>query len=211
MASTLQGEPSLAKAEELQRMAVIAGVIGFFLQMFLVSAVTYGVVKELDGQHPPFGSTLRVGVSRLLPSLAVTFLLGLCVFAGVFAFVVGATIVYTMLYVAVPASVIEKPGLLAALHRSRELTKGYRLQIFGMLLVVVGAGFLIDKVVENAMLDRHADLDEVMGMLRRYILTVSLIEIVTGVFGAVLPAVTYAQLRFSKEGTATGDLARVFD
>lgn len=211
IASILQGTPSLEKAAEIQRWGLISGLIGFFLQMFLVSAVTYGVVQELRGQHAPFTSTLRVGLSRLLPSVGVTILLGLCVFAGVFALLVGAIIVYAMLYVAVPASVIEKPGLLGALHRSRELTKGYRLQIFGMLFLVWGAGLLINKGIENATIHSDASPDEIMSMVRQYVFAVSIVEIVTGVFGAVLAAVTYAQLRFSKEGTGADDLAKVFD
>jgi hypothetical protein len=210
-ATILRGAPSMEKAHELQRFAMIAGLSGLLLQMFLVSTVTYGVVMELRGQHAGMGANLRVGVSRLFPALGVTLLMILCIGLGFFALIVGAIVVYVILYVSVPASVIERPGITGALKRSAELTRGYRLQIFGLLLVVFIISFVIGKGIENAYIKPNLEPSEAMSAVRHYVFANSIFEIISGVFGAVLMAVTYAQLRFSKDGASVDELARVFD
>ena len=53
-------------------------------------------------------------------------------------------IIYTVLWLVVPVAVVERPGIVASLRRSSMLTKGYRWQIFGMVLILGvadGGGF----------------------------------------------------------------------
>src|SRR5205823_4750623 len=108
------------------------------LQPVLAGAVISGTVDELSGRRAGFGRSLATGLRRMLPTLAVSILVAVSTALGVIALIVGAYVVMCMLYVAVPVSVIEKPGVFAALSRSAELTKGYRWWVF-LLVFVIGA------------------------------------------------------------------------
>lgn len=209
-ATIMRGEVTIEKAEALDRFVLIFGLSSFLIQMFLVSTVTYGVVMELRGQRASMADNLRVGISRLLPSLLVTLLWVLCVGLGFLALIIPGVILYCMLYVAVPASVIERPGIGGALSRSSHLTSGSRPGIFALILIVGVASYGVQKLLENAFLD-SADPNQIMASVQTFVYATAAFEIIAGVFGAVLTAVTYAQLRFSKEGASADELARVFD
>lgn len=208
--TVMHGEVTLEKVASLDRFVLIFGLSSFLIQMFLVSTVTYGVVMELRGQRASMAANLRVGISRLLPSLLVTLLWALCVGLGFLALIVPGLILYCMFFVAVPASVIERPGIGGALSRSRQLTSGSRPGIFALILIVGLVSLGVEKLLEGALLDT-SDPGKVMASVRVYVYASAAFEIVAGVFGAVLAAVTYAQLRFSKEGASADELARVFD
>src|SRR5262245_21175038 len=50
---------------------------GVLLSFLLEGAITYGVLKQLRGEHASIGECLAGGFSRLLPVLGVGFLAGL--------------------------------------------------------------------------------------------------------------------------------------
>ena len=109
-------------------------------------------------------------------------------------------IIGCMLYVAVPACVIEKLGVTASTSRSVALTKGYRWQIFGLFLLVVvialvGA-FVLAKIGGVGLVGQTLSFAW---------------QVVSTAFGAVLSAVIYHDLRMAKEGIDLDTLASVFD
>ncbi len=107
-----------------------------------------------------------------------------------------------MLSVATQASVIERPGVTGALERSRSLTKGHRLGIFGLMLVEGAIVFGIQMIVQNG-LSRSLSLPS-------YIYVDLLCSVTVGSFTAVMSAVTYFYLRQEKEGTSAAELGQVF-
>jgi hypothetical protein len=128
--------------------------------------ITYGVFQEMRGKSLSLGSCLSVGLSSLLSVISVAFLqlvffvgsLSLLLGASFFLIGVGAAgggrtcgllfvplLLFAMIFpfmlwlrffVAVPAAVEERPGVLNALRRSAFLTEGQRWRIFGVVLAV---------------------------------------------------------------------------
>ncbi len=180
-----------------------------FLEMvinaFITATITYGVVKELQGQRASIGACIANGFKRMLPALGVALITGLAVGGAFILLIIPGIIVYCMLYVSVPVSVVEQPGVLASLRRSRELTAGHKGQVFGILLLIFIMTFGITMLLGNVI-----KLDT-MSHIRTYLYAVLGVQIVFGAFGAVVAAVTYTSLRGDKEGTSANDLASVFE
>jgi hypothetical protein len=122
--------------DEAMGMALAVGGFAIILNIFISGVLTYGVVMELRGQHASMGSCIAMGLRRFLPALGVSFLSVLAIGGATLLLIIPGIIVYCMLYVAVQASVMERPGLLGALRRSRELTAGNKMNIFGLLFRV---------------------------------------------------------------------------
>ncbi len=210
--------PTASSLDDLQSQALIfTGVIiggGMLLSLVMSSAVTYTVVEELNGRHAPVGKSLLVGLTRALPTLAVGIVCAVCILLGMLALVVPGVIVMCMLYVATPASVVERPGIGGALSRSAFLTKGYRWGIFGLIIIVGVLSGIVDYVLEAVLVDSR----EFRGVKvinpddwRLYVLLNVGVQAIVGALGAVMAATTYVSLRSDKDGVGVGELARVFE
>jgi hypothetical protein len=167
------------------------------------AALVYGTFQDLRGQKATIGDSLSRGLAAMLPVLVAAIIYGILYLIGVMLLVVPGIIVVVALWVYVPAIVVEKKGIGAAFTRSRELTKGRRWSILGLLLIV---GISI------------AVLGWVAGLILGLVFGPSgaqygawVIQIVVSAFSAVLVAVSYYYLRADKEGIAIGDIAKVFD
>ncbi len=180
----------------------IGGLLRIVLQPLATGAVTYGVVQQVRGHHPPLGDCISVGLSRLLSVFAVGLLSGLIIVLGLFAFCIPGLIFMAMYYVAVPAAVIEQPGVMASLRRSSDLTDGYRWSIFGLAIIVGLLGGAAGAFAEM--------LGVAAGPLIGAILS-AVAECVATAFGATAAAVAYYRLRLTKEGVDADQLAQIFE
>jgi hypothetical protein len=198
----------LEQSADLERTFLIYSIVSFVLSMALgyvaSGAIIYGVVAEMRGAHASFGDCVGVGIRRLLPVIGVGILMTLCIMGGFILLIVPGVIITCMLFVSVAAAVCERPGLFGALRRSRELTRGYKLQIFGMMFVLGLLGWAVGAITQKVWTPQT--LDDVK--LHAYVAIG--FDVVLGALNAVVAAVTYALLRQEKEGTDTDELARVF-
>lgn len=160
----------------------------------------YGAFQEMAGRPFGIGQSLGVGFSRTLPVLGVVLLATLLVGLASILLVVPGVIVLCMLYVAVPVCVIERPGVTESLSRSAQLTKGYRWQIWGLMVLVSVAGILVQFPL--ALAGRLTFASALLHFAW---------EVLSSAFGAVLAAVVYHDLRVAKEGLEVDHLANVFD
>jgi hypothetical protein len=177
------------------------GSMLYFILAIVAQAMTlYGAFQQMQGKRFSIVQSLGVGFGRLLPVLGVALLSGL--FAGVASilFLVPGIIVLCMLYVAIPACVIEKLGVIASLDRSAKLTKGSRWQIFGLVALVS----IISVTVQF-----------VLTLIGGATFWAQLLTfgwmVIAASFGGVLVAVVYHDLRVAKEGVDIDNLATVFD
>jgi hypothetical protein len=192
VAQTAQTTPGLAG---------LSTFLTFVLQIVVQATTLYAAFQQLGGSPFSITQSLGVGFGRLLPVLGVALLSGILAGLATILLVVPGIIVLCMLYVAAPVCVIEKPGVIASLHRSAELTKGYRWPIFGIVALVGIVGIIAQFVLRGLF-----GVATVWGKL----LSFSWLVIVTS-FGAVLVAVAYHDLRVAKEGTDIDNLANIFD
>ncbi|MCE9572757.1 MAG: hypothetical protein K8W52_06330 [Deltaproteobacteria bacterium] len=172
------------------------------LNIIAGAALTYGVVMELQGQRASFGACVATGLKRFLPSLVVSLLVMLCVVLGILALVIPGMILSCMLAVATQASVIERPGLIGALKRSRTLTAGNRWGIFGLMMVESAIVSGTQLIVQNGLSKSLT--------VPAFIYLDLLRMVMAGSLTAVMSAVLYFYLRRDKEGTSAAELGQVF-
>jgi hypothetical protein len=184
-----------------------------FVSIVVGAAVTYAAVQELRGRPVDLAEFFGRGLAQGGAAIRVALLSGVLLILAFIALVVPGVVLYTMWWVAIPVAVIERPGAVASLRRSAELTKGVRWRIFGLfaafLFAVVGGGLLIVAAIFVGV-ELSAGLDAVL---------LDWISIVTGwvlsavimATQAVLIAVSYYHLRVAKEGVGIDEIAAVFD
>jgi hypothetical protein len=184
---------------------------GWVLYYVLNGALVYGTFMELKGERARFGDSVRRGFSAILPVLGVAILTMIFYLLGAILLIIPGIIVMIMLYVAVPATVVEKTGVMQSLSRSRELTKGRRWRVFGTLLVagiVIGLVQALATGISSLVMNGGTDVSSI-------VLNTVFVQYIAGAvaaaYFAVVNAVTYHDLRVAKEGLDTNQLAAVFD
>jgi hypothetical protein len=185
---------------------VVMSSLVYGADQLLAAPIVYGVVQELNGTHAGVGACLAQGLKRFFPVFFTIFLLYWCVFFGLYTLLIPGFVLATGLFVAVPAAVCERPGVMGTLTRSFELTEGNRMRIFGLLLLFWGARTGA-KYVALDLIDPQGHAIEGQVLL----ITIFAIDFLFSTFGAVIQGVTYSRLRQIKDGVSTADLARVFE
>lgn len=176
------------------------------LYLVVAGAITQGVIHHLAGKPVSLGAMLATGVRRFLPLLVVGVLCYLLIVVGMVLLVVPGVFLACALAAAVPAVVVERPGIFGAIKRSFALTKGRRFSIFVAFLVLFAVAFgmsLFGSFIVPVLVASFAPLAGTLIGLA-----------VNAVFGTLIwvaPGVIYHDLRVSKEGVDTVQLAAVFD
>ncbi|HEX3765965.1 MAG TPA: hypothetical protein VHW23_45025 [Kofleriaceae bacterium] len=209
--SIVHGEPTPENFQHAASAFQIAAALTFALGILVQAALTYGVVMELHGQRASIGSCITTGVARFFPALGVGVLTWLCIAGGLIALIIPGLIVACMLYVAMPASVLERPGLLGALRRSRELTRGHRAEIFGLMFLLALLALGTSWIVAKAIVTPAHTLEEALHNLSNQVYLHLCHQMIIGSLSAVMSSVAYYLLRAEKEGTSAAELAAIFD
>ena len=181
---------------------VIYSVLSALVNTYVAAGVTYESIRHLNKSPVGFGAMLSAAASLVLPVCLVSILMGILVVLGLMALIVPGIILTMMFMVAVPVVVAEREGPSDALGRSRQLTKGYRWQIFGGYLLCIG----IDVIVVVL----HEFVFGESGPLVYFVGEVVSAAVETVLF-ACFSAALYVNLRLIKEGVGTAQLASVFD
>jgi len=159
----------------------VAGTLFTGMVVELVADVQDGRRDATPGQllravGPVFGQLILVGL-----------LYGVGIVIGFVLVIIPGLILLTIWAVAAPVVVLEHPGAVAALRRSRELVRGNGWQVFGVILVldvlVLAIAFLIEGVAASA--------GTSPGIIA---------EVVVGVLSAPLSALAAAVLYFRLRG-----------
>jgi hypothetical protein len=182
-------------------------VLGFIIMMVLnalsQAIILYAAFEDMRGRSANMVESLRVGLSRFLPVIGTALLVGLLTMLAGLALVIPAFIVMAMLFVAMPACVVERLGPVASLGRSADLTKGNRWKIFGLWILV----FVVGAIIQTMLTGLATALG---GRLVGEIVLLAWTA-VFGAFSAVVAVVAYRDLRVAKEGVNTDQIASVFD
>lgn len=121
-------------------------------------------------------------------------------------------VIASMLLVTVPAVVMEQKGPLAALCRSNQLTKGYKLPIclamISMGAIMSGLNFCLALVQPDVITVGGEGTN--LGMNLLWLAINSATMILGSILFAVLSAIFYVRVRDEREGTALNELASVF-
>jgi uncharacterized membrane protein len=176
----------------------------------LQAALAYGTVADLNGRRASFGACLSTGLSVFLPMIGVAFLVALGVWLGLILLIVPGIMLAMRWIVAAPARVMEGPGILKAMGRSAELTRGHRWPIFGLVII-----FFLAEIAFSAVVGVFTGVAALTAAAAATTVTLAsivnwLVSAIVTMFSAVGIASIYYELRSSKEGIGPEHLAAVF-
>ena len=201
-----------AEMPELQMPDLSVVVFGALVTM-LVSALTqaaiiYGTFQDLRGSRASFTDCISRGLVSVIPVIVGSIILSIGIMIGSILLIVPGIILALMWWVYVPAIVVEGKGIMESFGRSRELTRGHRWHILGLVIVILvlilAVGWIVDKIVGGII---SASVDPAFFQIIAGYVVNSLIA----AFGAILVAVGYYYLRAEKEGVDANEIANVFD
>jgi len=173
-------------------------LVGLVISLVATTLFT-GMIVELvadvqDGRRDAtVGQLLRAATPVLGQLILVGIVAGIGEVIGFILIVVPGLILLTIWSVAAPVVVLENPGGLRALGRSRELVSGSGWQVFGVI-------FVLDIVVVAVALVADIGADSAgtgVGIV---------VGVIIGVLSAPLSALAAAVLYFELGGAATGDV-----
>lgn len=196
---------------------LIAGVGGLILQGLVVHAA----INRLNGRSVETGEIVNVGARYALPLLGLAIISTLGLMLGFVLLLVPGLILCVVWSVASPSLVMEKRGVFDSLQRSRDLTRGHRWSIFGLLVVYSILSIVISLTVQglsgaagvttslaSSLQGEHSPITATVVLAT---LLSALTSGVQGIVGAAGAASIYYELRTTKEGVAPDQLASVFD
>jgi hypothetical protein len=157
-----------------------------------------GMVVELvadiqDGRRDAGATQLLRAVTPVLGELIlVGIVAGVLEAIGFVLIIVPGLILITMWSVVAPVVVVERPGGLRALGRSRELVRVHGWQVFGVIVVLV-----IGVVIGSALIDgAGAAAGTAVGLV---------VRVIVGVLAAPISALAAAVLYFELRGRERGE------
>jgi hypothetical protein len=230
----LQRGPSGAVPFVNPGLATLGIILILVLYLISQAMVLNAAFQVVNGRPIRLAESLGVGLRRFFPILGLAIVAALAMVAyliGVvaavatlgnlvhspgltvlasFAAMIPAVMLYLMWFVATPACVVERQGPIRSLGRSRALTKGHRLKLFGLTLLVLLPGLIISGVIAVVVIALGSAAAPGLGALVARI--VSLIwNAVWMAFHAILGTVAYHDLRAAKEGLGPEQIATVFE
>ncbi len=164
------------------------------LCLFGVTAmVSYGTYQDLLGRPIRFAACVGRGLALILPVSGAAILVIVITAPLYLALILPGVLATLVLYVFIPVAVIERPGVVATLKRSRDLTRGHLLPIF-VILLVLGLADAVAAGLAWLILP-------FMGSPATLVLEL-LVQSLSVLLFAVTPTVAYVHLRRAGEGTA---------
>ena len=176
-------------------------VVWVLLYFLLFATLTHGTICDLRGAPARIRESLSWGLGRLFPVVGITIVASIATLLGLMLVVVPGLMLMTMWWVAVPAAVVERTGVIASLRRSAELTRGHRWKVLGVVAIISIGQLVLDMVI-NLILSA-APIFSVVGSF--------LITVAATAYFAIVTAVCYHDLRVLKDGVGIDEIARVFD
>ena len=126
---------------------------------------------------------------------------------GIFVLIVASVVIALMIVVrwsvAVPVCMVERLPPWSSLRRSSQLTKGRRWKLFGTILLLLIASFIVDRLTWGTS-------NALGGSVVRQIVAF-VWDVVWTAFFAIILLVTYYELRSDKEGISVDQITAVFD
>lgn len=191
-----------------------ASLVIYFLTSTHISTVTEITVLTAASQPVKLGTVVKHGLINAIPLFLICLLCVIGWLAGGMLLLIPAFIFGIVFSVVVPAYVAEKPGLFKAFGRSRILTKGRRLGIFGFWCLIAVIFYILMLAIEIPFIlpllrqsEQAVDFSFPVPLLVFMIAGGSLVSVI----GMMINATIYSCLRFEKERYTGANVAKVFE
>lgn len=187
-------------------MSILAGmVISSMTQAFLTRAA----VAQSEGRKASIAESARVGLTMFLPLTALALLTSIGITAGFLLLIVPGMMLMAAWAVATPAMVEERLGIIAAIERSNELTRGSRVRIFALMVAVGVITWLAAASTEYLAGVDEAEASAAFNNIG-YLLASILVGTFTSLLSGTVQAAIYVELRHVKDGPASSQLEQIF-
>lgn len=191
---------------------VMLGSVLYFIGLYLLQGmVVKAAANGFNGKKTEFGDAFGAGVRMFFPLLGLAIVATLGTMLGYILLIVPGIILSVMWSVAAPAVVVEKRGVFDGLQRSRDLTRGYRWSVFGLIVIYVVLSWIIGLALGGLSLATGGTFTGGAPNLVVTLISGPLVNIVAGVVASAGVASLYYELRVAKEGVGADELAAVFD
>lgn len=175
-------------------LALVAVIISLVATTLFTGMVVELVADVQDGRRDAtVGQLLRAAAPVLGALILVGIVAGVGVVIGFILLIVPGLILITIWSVAAPVVVLERPGVLPALARSRELVRGNGWQVFGVILVLDILVVIVASAIELAADSAGSGV----GIIARVV-----VGVLTAPLSALAAAVLYFELRGASASAA---------
>lgn len=169
------------------------GLVLALCQALLTAAVMNTIARaEAGDAQLPVSQTIQDAVPVVLSVFFTALLYGIVVGIGFWLLVLPGVYLMVRYFVAIPVAALEKPGIMASLGRSADLTSGNRWVIFGLIVVLLILNYVLGTLVWAA-----------FGLLGLGELAEALLTSTFAGFSAIVAVLVYRALRTAK-GEAQG-------
>jgi uncharacterized membrane protein len=193
-------------------MAVIAIVISAITQGALVRAT----VAHSEGRESSFAESVTAGLLVIVPLFLTSLVAAVGIGLAMILLIVPGIMLYCVWAVAAPVVVEERLWPFAALERSRELTRGARWKVFGLLLILLVGYWLLSAVVGVISLQMlggvrgFAAMGATGSLPVGYLVVTGIVQTAVACVWGVAVSSLYVELRDWKDGPRAEQLAEVF-
>jgi len=202
-------------ADDFRLSNILIGLVGWVLWIIgtymLQGMVVKVTVNGFNGKAMGLGPAFEAGVRLFLPLLGLGIVAGLGMILGFILLIVPGLILAVIWSASTGAVVIEGRGVFESLQRSRDLTRGYRWPIFGLVVIYAVVSIVIGMLVGGIGAATGGSFLNGPTNLFAGMATTVISNILTGVIGGAGAAALYYELRSVKEGVGPDQLAAVFD
>lgn len=122
---------------------LLADLADYFSFTLVYGGLALAAAQTMRGEAITLGPSLQRGLSRSLSVFFLAALIPFCLAACLVALIVPGLILACLWSVAIPACVIENRGPIGGINRSESLTKGSRLKIFALFIIIVPTEILL--------------------------------------------------------------------
>jgi len=194
------------------------GIVSVLLLLLIVlgtlsqAVVLYGAFQVMRGRPVDLAESARIGLRRFFSIVGLAIVVSLLIALASALLLFPGVMLYTMWFVATPVCVVEQLGPFASMSCSRELTKGHRWKIFGMLLLLLIPALVVGAIVGAAAIavtGGFLTLANALATTVGQIVNLAWNAVWTAFF-AILIVVAYHDLRVAKEGVDTDQISAVF-
>lgn len=195
--------------------SVVVMILGwalFLIGTYVVQGmVVRGAINSFNDKKTTFGDALSAGVKVFLPLLGLAIVAGIATGLAYIALIVPGVMLTIIWSVSAPAIVAEKRGVFDAMQRSRDLTRGYRWHIFGLLVIYLVLSMIVGMLVGGVNLAAGGTFSGGAPSSIVNMVSNALTNTLTSVVASAGVAALYYELRAIKEGAGPEQLASVFD
>jgi len=168
-------------------LSLLANLVVFVATFIFTGMVVEMVAAVQEGRtNPRAAELIRSVMPVLAPLIGVSIVAGIGITVGFLLIIIPGLILLTIWAVFVPVLVLENPGGLKSLSRSRDLVRGHGWQVFGVIVIVDFVLALVVGIIVGAIAVASLGAGIVVGVV---------VHVLIAPVGALAAAVMYFELK----------------